>query len=325
MSKRLLVLSILLGVALLPAGCRSPKGAVVGPAAPASKPKAAKGSPTEDQLAHRLIRACGGDPSKVPAPFQERFLRLVQEQKCPCTGRSVGPLAECTLPGDKQCIRGVFASRSILLGLAHGGTDQEIGEQLVGRFGPRTPEKIDLAQAPCRGPEKAAAVFVLFSDFQCPGCAMARKLGETLEKAAGPYVRLCFKNLPLRKIHKQAQLAAQAALAANKQGRFWPMHDKLFDNQTALDRDDLLGYAKELGLDARRFKADLDSSAVKAQVERDVAEAERLGVQGTPTFYINGREMTDPMTVPHFLDWIAEAAALAKAKEGGPTSRPAGK
>lgn len=154
---------------------------------------------------------------------------------------------------------------------------------------------------------------------------MARKLGETLEKAAGPYVRLCFKNLPLRKIHKQAQLAAQAALAANKQGRFWPMHDKLFDNQTALDRDDLLGYAKELGLDARRFKADLDSSAVKAQVERDVAEAERLGVQGTPTFYINGREMTDPMTVPHFLDWIAEAAALAKAKEGGPTSRPAGK
>jgi protein-disulfide isomerase len=130
----------------------------------------------------------------------------------------------------------------------------------------------------------------LFSDFQCPFCAQFAPAIRELQKEGieGAYFEVEFKQFPLN-FHPEAQLAALAALAAREQGKFWEMHDLLFANQTALKRNDLLRYAKKVGLDLDRFVTDLDSERLKKTIEADMAEGIKRGVSGTPTFFINGR------------------------------------
>jgi protein-disulfide isomerase len=131
---------------------------------------------------------------------------------------------------------------------------------------------------------------IVFSDFQCPFCAQfAAPIRELQTKGIeGVSTTVQFREFPLS-IHPDAQLAAQAALAAKEQGKFWEMHDLLFANQSAVKREDLLRYAKKLGLNLDRFRKDLDSERLKLTIEADKAEGERRGVTGTPTFFINGR------------------------------------
>src|SRR5438105_161305 len=136
----------------------------------------------------------------------------------------------------------------------------------------------------------AGIAIVVYSDFQCPYCAQLapslRRLQTESIDGIAPAIE--FRNFPLS-IHPAAQLAHQAAMAARLQGRFWEMHDLLFARQENVQRADLIGYAKRLGLDAARFEKDLDSDAVKQMIAADVAEGTRLGVSGTPTYTINGR------------------------------------
>src|SRR5258707_4903526 len=131
---------------------------------------------------------------------------------------------------------------------------------------------------------------VVFSDFQCPFCAQFAPSIRELEARGidGMATTVQFRQFPLS-IHPDAQLAAQAALAAKEQSKFWEMHDLLFANQAALKRDDLLRYAAKLKLNLERFRKDLDSERLKQIIESDKAEAAKLGVDGTPTFFINGR------------------------------------
>jgi protein-disulfide isomerase len=280
---------------------------------------------TEASTARALCRAAEVKPERLDGAATRRLVRLAAEQRCPCPG-APGSLADCLEPR-LRCVRAPFAARAIIRALLGKETDEAITARLLERFGPREPEILELDGAPCRGPATAPAQLVVFSDFECPFCGVGRKIMELLEKEAGPRLRLCFKNYPLVSIHSHARLAAQAAMAAALQQRFWPMHDRLFDHPDDLGRDDLLEHARAAGLEMGRFTADLESPAVQARVERDRAEAIRLGVRGTPTFFINGREMTDPKTVPDFLDWIAEALATARLKAGrgtggGPESMP---
>jgi len=129
---------------------------------------------------------------------------------------------------------------------------------------------------------------VLFTDFQCPFCARFAQAFRELQSRGveGIQTIVRFKHFPLS-IHPAAPLAHQAALAAKEQGKFWEMHDLLFANQSAVKRDDLLAYATKLGLDLDRFKKDLDDDRIKKFIEADKTEGERLGVQGTPTFFVN--------------------------------------
>ena len=131
----------------------------------------------------------------------------------------------------------------------------------------------------------------LFSDFECPYCAQLAQPFHELQSKGVDGVRMSvrFRHFPLS-FHANARLAHQAALAASEQGKFWEMHDLLFANQSALKRDNLLSYAKTLGLDLDRFGRDLDSDKLKKAVEEDTAEGGRLGVRGTPTFFMNGKE-----------------------------------
>ena len=158
------------------------------------------------------------------------------------------------------------------------------------RRGP-DPEKaytVNTKGSPAKGgPAGAAVTLVEFSDFQCPFCSRVTGTLDQIEKAYGDKVRIVFKHLPLR-MHSRAPLAHAASEAANRQGKFWPMHDRIFANQRELSEAKYLEYAQEIGLDVGRFKKDMASTSVKARVDADAAEAAALGVTGTPGFFVNG-------------------------------------
>ena len=131
---------------------------------------------------------------------------------------------------------------------------------------------------------------VAFSDFQCPFCSRAVPTLKQIEDKYKGKVRIAFKHLPLP-FHDKAQLAAEASMAANEQGKFWEYHDKLFANQQALDRPSLEKYAQELGLNMAKFKAALDSGKYKKKVEDDAKQGAAVGASGTPTFFVNGKKL----------------------------------
>ena len=173
--------------------------------------------------------------------------------------------------------------------------------------------KIEVGQAPVRGPKNAPVTIVEFSDFQCPYCKNAVPTLHQIEKQYGNKVKVAFKHQPLP-FHNNARLAAVASVAAQEQGKFWEYHDKLFDNQQALDRASLERYASELGLNLSKFKSALDSKNVEARVDADVAEAARSGVQGTPTFFINGRQVVGAQPLERFRALIDEELSKSKTR-----------
>jgi protein-disulfide isomerase len=167
---------------------------------------------------------------------------------------------------------------------------------------------LDLKEVPIKGPEKAKVTLVEFSDFQCPFCKRVNPTLAEIEKTYGDKVRIAFKHLPLP-MHPQAVPAAIASEAARRQGKFWPMHDKLFADQQNLTDETFLRYAKELGLDEARFKKDVADPAVRAKVEADSREANTLGVNGTPGFFINGRYLSGAQPFAAFKQIIDEEIA----------------
>jgi protein-disulfide isomerase len=155
---------------------------------------------------------------------------------------------------------------------------------------PEGKQDIKLGDAPVKGPSSAKVTVVAFSDFQCPFCSRAVPVMKQIEDEYKGKVKIAFKQLPLP-FHDKAHLAAEAALAANEQGKFWQMHDKLFANQQALDRPSLEKYAEEIGLNMSKFKAALDSGKFKDKVDSDAKEGAAVGATGTPTFFINGTKV----------------------------------
>jgi protein-disulfide isomerase len=164
---------------------------------------------------------------------------------------------------------------------------------------------IDIKNAPFRGASNAPVTLIAFSDFQCPFCSRAVPALKELEAKYGNKLKIVFKNQPLG-MHPNARPAANAALAANEQGKFWEYHDKLFANQGSLDRSSLEKYAQELNLDMGKFKSALDSNKFDAQVNADMTEGNRVGADGTPTFYVNGRQLVGAMPASAFAQLIDE-------------------
>jgi protein-disulfide isomerase len=155
-------------------------------------------------------------------------------------------------------------------------------------------QQIDLAHAPTRGPATAPISLVEFSDFECPFCAETAPVVRQLLLAYPSQLRFAFKHYPLP-MHKESPLAHEAALAAADQGKFWEMHDLLLtlpNRQSKLTRDDLIAKATQLHLDVPRFTKDLDTHRFKPQVDHDRQEGNRLGVDGTPYFFINGHAIS---------------------------------
>jgi Na+/H+ antiporter NhaA len=160
-----------------------------------------------------------------------------------------------------------------------------------------------------RGPEESLVTMVEYGDFECPYCGLAEPAVRELLRDYGE-VRYVWRHLPLNDVHPNAQLAAEAAEAAGKQGAFWEMHDLLMDHQDALHPRALVGYAESLGLDVDRFATDLRKHAGRAHVEEDVESADLSTVSGTPTFFINGKRHYDAYDI----ETLKKAVKLAKAR-----------
>jgi protein-disulfide isomerase len=172
------------------------------------------------------------------------------------------------------------------------------------------------ATGPSKGPQDARVTIVEFSDFQCPFC---QRVMPTLEKILEKYpqdVRVVYRNLPLRS-HSRARPAAEAALCADEQGKFWDYHDKLFANNRALGDPELLRYGQEVGLDAAKFEACVKERRYAQRVDEDLAEAQRAGASGTPAFFVNGVLISGAKPPEDFFRVIdAELARLEQASSG---------
>lgn len=236
---------------------------------------------------------------------RKRALAMMNALKFPCgCGQTVARCARENL----ACSR-VQRIIEVLMEAVHGGkTKKEIIDAIYSaakpqptaqpqqpqqQQGPPSPKsgvtyKIPLGAAPVDGPKGAKLTVVIFSDFECPYCAQAKKQVELLrEKFGAKNVRVSYRHLPLP-FHHKAPLAAEAAMAAGAQGKFWAYHDKLFANQEKLGKEDLIRYAKELKLDVKRFTKELNEHKYKTLVDKDSQFASQMNIPGTPFFFING-------------------------------------
>ena len=160
------------------------------------------------------------------------------------------------------------------------------------------------------GPAGAPATLVEYGDFECPFCGRAYPIVKEVQRRLGPDLRFVFRNFPLTKLHPHAQHAAEAAEAAGAQGAYWQMHDRLFERQFALDDNYLIEYAADLGLDADRLQAELEGGTYRARIKEDVLSGLKSGVNGTPTFFINGERHDGDYDLASLLSAVAEASKV---------------
>jgi protein-disulfide isomerase len=168
------------------------------------------------------------------------------------------------------------------------------------------PYRIEIAAGddPAKGPAEAPVMLVEFSDFQCPFCARVGPALKRVEDTYGDKVRIVFKDFPLLQIHPNAAKAAEAGACAADQGKFWPLHDKMFENQAKLAVPDLKQHAKDAGLDASAFDQCLDSGQKSAEWNQDLKDGESYGVNATPSVFVNGRLVAGGATFEKFAEII---------------------
>jgi protein-disulfide isomerase len=160
-----------------------------------------------------------------------------------------------------------------------------------------------------QGPADAPVTLVEYGDYECPYCGRAYPIVKALQARLGDRLRFVFRNFPLTTAHPHAERAAEAAEAAAAHGRFWEMHDRLYEHQRALDDSHLERYAADVGLDVARFTGELEAGHHRARVREDFLSGVRSGVNGTPTFFINGVRHDDSYAPEVLLAALERAAA----------------
>jgi thiol-disulfide isomerase/thioredoxin len=244
----------------------------------------------------------GIDISKLDDFERKVFFRVVNHESSAC---GKGQSLIYSLKHDSACRASFYAVRYVAHLVDSGFTDSEISEKLEQRF--RTPRhaSIDVTAAPFKGSPSARVTVVEFVDYECPHCKHAQTLMRQVIEEYPRDVKIYFKHFPLSS-HANARLAAEGAVAAQKQGKFWPFCEKVWANSDNLTPAVLEKAAKDVGLDVARWRADLESDAVKNRVQADKSEGNDLGVMATPSIYINGRKYEDPLEIASFRDWIDE-------------------
>ena len=161
------------------------------------------------------------------------------------------------------------------------------------------------------GPDNAPVTLVEYGDYECPYCGMAYPIVSSILEQMGDTLRFVFRHFPLTQAHPHAEAAAEMAEAAGERGKFWPMHDLLYRNQNALEEEDLVGYATAVGIDPGWAAEALEAHAFAPNVRTDFMSGVRSGVNGTPTFFINGVRHDGPWDEPALLEAIQSAAAVS--------------
>ena len=155
-----------------------------------------------------------------------------------------------------------------------------------------------------QGSAAAPIELVEYGDYQCPYCGAAYPMVKAIQKKMGDKLKFVFRNFPLAEAHPYATNAAIATEAAARQNKFWEMHDILFEHQHQLDKASLIRYAEKIGLDVKKFELDLDRQEIQDKVASDFESGVRSGVNGTPTFFINGKKYNDSWDEGILLDYL---------------------
>lgn len=221
----------------------------------------------------------------------------------------------------RKCAKCLPAAQLLIKQVRAGRSRSQAEDAFFARFASDRIKPIDVADSPSRGSSSAPVTIVEWADFECPHCRQAAPLFEKVVEKHPGKVRLVFKFYPLQ-AHVHGESAARATVAAMKQGKFWEMHHILFEHQESLEPRDIEKYAKEIGLDMTKWKADWESEATADRVSHDRKQGDLVAVTGTPTVYINGREydltkfdMNDDLE-----DWVNLEIAMTT---GAPTAAPA--
>jgi protein-disulfide isomerase len=255
--------------------------------------------------AGELIReAKGVDLGGLSEAQLEDFYRLINAESSACAK----PHSLATsLRDDPECRNSMLVAQFIATRLAAGVPAGSIRARLDELTASLTPEDIDIEGRPVFGNPQAPVTVVVFADFQCPMCKdEAPKLRKEVQDRRGQ-VKLVFKHFPLGG-HPRAEPAAIAVEAAGLQGKFWEMHDLVFDHQNQLEDDDLARYAGQIAeLDLGRWKADIEAETTKAAVNKDRAEGVRLKIDGTPAVFVDGRSVTPLLWDGEVSAWIDDA------------------
>jgi protein-disulfide isomerase len=300
------VLAILCGPLLLGSACEkktkpNDTGAVAAldNAAPASAPAGSGGGSAD------TTPLAGIDTSKLDADKTQLFFKLVNSLKSPC-GKAHSLRTSFTT--DTACKRAPFAVRYVLAMLEDEGSEQIVRDEYAKKYEKTAqPVKFDTSKAPHAGADDPRIKIVEFFDYECPHCQAFKAQMEQVV-ADKPEVGVYFMMFPIESRHPEARSAAQAALAANQQGKFREMHDKLFAPQAAHNHDAVVGYAKEIGLDIAKFQKSYDDAS--PQVTTDLKQGEDAGVDATPTVFFNDRRYEGPMLAKYLEMWVDEELAV---------------
>jgi protein-disulfide isomerase len=237
---------------------------------------------------------------------KHEFSQYVGALPSPCATLAVS-IAECLIE-KRPCPACLPAARIVAKAVRDGMTPEQVHNLYKARFDAASVRSIPLEGSPSRGPDAAPVVIVEFADFECPFCQKLAPQLDQMWEAHRDKVRFVYKFFPLS-AHPHGEIAARAAIAAQMQSRFWEMHHELFANGQHLEESDLNGYAKKLGLDVDRFRIDMASAAAKARIDADRELADRLGVKGTPSLFIDGREYDPKMDIKGWVESEIAAAA----------------
>jgi protein-disulfide isomerase len=283
---------------------RPPVAAVVLPGPVSAPPLPATDAPPPKALPGLEIDLAGRESAL--------FWRLASQIYAPCPDQAVS-LRQCVEEA-RPCAACLPAAR-LLADKVKDGVSPDQARDIYGtRFGPNV-KQVDPADSPSRGPEGAPLTVMVWSDFECPHCRLAMPLLERSFAKFSPKIRLVHKFYPLRQ-HSHAEGSARAAIAAQNQGKYWEMERVLFEHQSEQSESDLDRYAQGLGLDMKRFHADMTAERTSKILERDHADAEKAGLSGTPFILVNGREFdTGYFHVETDLDpWLTLELQLLGAK-----------
>ncbi len=250
-----------------------------------------------------IMDAKGVDTSKLTETQRTTFFQIINREPSACD--QPHSIAK-SLRDDPNCRDSLIVAQFVADALASGAPSSAVRAEIDPIVEALQPKDINIKGRPVYGSDKAPVTIVMFADFECPHCRAEAPVMRKLVDQFRGRAKLVFKHFPLGG-HDRAKPAAIAVEAAHQQGKFWEMHDLVFANQTALSDADLLEYAKEIGLDLPKFKKDIADKKVKADVEADRAEGDKLDIQGTPTVYVNGRLVNDRLFGGTVAGWVDDA------------------
>jgi protein-disulfide isomerase len=251
-----------------------------------SKPSEGPASSSATSEAAKSVELSGVDTSKLTPREKEQWSSYVSQLLAPCTDQPVS-IQQC-VSEKRSCDACLPAAQFLVSQVTAGKSGSQVESAYRVRFSADSVANIDVAGSPFVGPADAPVTIVEWADFECPACSATSPILDKAVEAYPQYVRLVYKHFPLS-MHEHAEGAARAAVAAQKQGKFWQMHHAMFANQSSLDDAGLVKLATEVGLDLKEFDADRRSEAVADAVSADRKAAEKLVLRGTPSVFINGR------------------------------------